>query len=284
MGRLGWEQWSLGAIMRSQAGRVLPAPYLPFPSEVPAMSQPSRRHQADSPAVSPAEAAAPPPEGRDAQGRFTANNRFGPGNPFARRTAAFRRAIAEAVTEEMIAAVIAKLTEAALAGDVAAIKLFLAYTVGKPAPAVNPDTLDIEELRQYEQELLPGQTLSAITTRPPAETLVATARITRPHMTEIFAEQLHRGFEALDEADREAAAAAAEEADEENEAAEEDGDPVEAVRREGRPQGRRPAPSGNGGNGGGRAGGKRQPKPGGDGRPAAEWDDRQEPGAAGGLS
>jgi len=244
------------------------------------MSQQPRRNEADS----PAEAAAPPPEGRDAQGRFTANNRFGPGNPFARRTAAFRRAIAEAVTEEMIAAVIAKLTEAALAGDVAAIKLFLAYTVGKPAPAVNPDTLDIEELRQYEQELLPGQTLSAITTRPPAETLVATARITRPHMTEVFAEQLHRGFEALDEADRVAADAAAEEADEaneENEAAEEDDDPVEVVRRQGGPQGRRPAPSGNGGNGGGRPTGKRQPKPGGDDRRAAEDIDRKEPGADG---
>jgi hypothetical protein len=150
--------------------------------------------------------------GRDERGRFTANNRFGPGNPFARRSAAFRRAIAVAVTEETIAAVIAKLTEAALAGDVAAIKLFLAYTVGKPLPAVNPDTLDIEELRQYEQELLPGATLGSIMTSPSPEVFLETARIMRPGLDDVYIQKVLDGIEELDAAECEAAAAVDEEA------------------------------------------------------------------------
>jgi len=83
--------------------------------------------------------------GRDARGRFTANNQGGPGNPFARRTAKLRQAMLEALMPDDLRAILAQMVEAAKQGDVAAARLVLAYGVGKPAPAVDPDTLDVQE-------------------------------------------------------------------------------------------------------------------------------------------
>jgi hypothetical protein len=89
--------------------------------------------------------------GRDNRGRFAAGNAGGPGNPFARRMAAFRKALCAAVSEQDIRDVAARLLQAAKGGDVAAAKVLLAYTVGRPPDAVNPDTLDLEEWRLFRQ-------------------------------------------------------------------------------------------------------------------------------------
>src|SRR5437899_3454412 len=86
-----------------------------------------------------------PAEGRDARGRFTKNNRGGPGNPFARRVAALRQALLDTVTEEDIRVVSARLLEQARAGDLAAVKLLFAYVIGKPGECVDPDSLDQQE-------------------------------------------------------------------------------------------------------------------------------------------
>jgi hypothetical protein len=83
--------------------------------------------------------------GRDARGRFVRGNPGGTGNPFARRVAQLRRTLCETVTDEDIEAVAKKLVEQAKAGDVAAAKLLFSYTIGQPAPAVDPDTLDLQE-------------------------------------------------------------------------------------------------------------------------------------------
>ena len=40
-----------------------------------------------------------------------------------------------------------KVRDQALAGDVAAGKVLLSYVVGKPAPAADPDWLDLDEMR-----------------------------------------------------------------------------------------------------------------------------------------
>src|SRR2546430_17166894 len=76
---------------------------------------------------------------RDSSGRFAAGNRGGPGNPFARRTAAARKAIADAVTPEQLAAIAAAMVKKALEGDGAAAKLVFRYAAGKPAQAPDPD-------------------------------------------------------------------------------------------------------------------------------------------------
>jgi hypothetical protein len=84
---------------------------------------------------------------RQPDGRFARGNKGGPGNPFARQAAQLRRALLQFQTEDDVRAVAAKLYLLAMGGDVAAIKLYLAYAVGKPADPVDPDRLDLEEVR-----------------------------------------------------------------------------------------------------------------------------------------
>jgi hypothetical protein len=93
----------------------------------------------------------PHPKDRDEHGRFVKGNSGGPGNPFARRTAALRQAFSEAISEDDLKTLAKRLLVQAQNGDVAAAKLVLAYAIGKPVDPVNPDTLDIEELQLFNQ-------------------------------------------------------------------------------------------------------------------------------------
>src|SRR5438552_12265233 len=109
------------------------------------------------------------PAARDAQGRFGPGNAGGPGNPFARRTAEYRQAFADAITAEEIGALARQLYLQALAGDLAAAKLVLAYTIGKPTPAVEPDRLDVQELQLWQQSAVPAAFVPSLVNQlPPA--------------------------------------------------------------------------------------------------------------------
>ena len=66
------------------------------PPRSPAAPAAESLHEPDPP-PEPAPAAG---EGREANGRFARNNRGGPGNPFARQTAALRKQLLESVTKE----------------------------------------------------------------------------------------------------------------------------------------------------------------------------------------
>src|SRR5208337_4774254 len=90
----------------------------------PAPSSPAE----NQPGTDPEPATAGKPQGRDERGKFAKGNFGGPGNPFARQTAAFRKAIHAAVTEADLEEVAKKLLEKAKEGDVAAMKLLLSYT------------------------------------------------------------------------------------------------------------------------------------------------------------
>jgi hypothetical protein len=74
----------------------------------------------------PSKAASGGSPGRDANGRFTKGNPGGPGNPFARRTAAARKAFCDAVSHEDLVEIACALKEKAKAGDVQAASLLLA--------------------------------------------------------------------------------------------------------------------------------------------------------------
>ena len=101
----------------------------------------------------PARAIATTPPAEDAPaidrasgGRFAKGNRGGPGNPFARQTAALRAALIQAVTEQDIKDIVTVLVRDAKRGQPAAIKLLFSYVIGKPAAAIDPDTLDMQEM------------------------------------------------------------------------------------------------------------------------------------------
>lgn len=85
------------------------------------------------------------PDKRNKNGTFAKGNKGGTGNPYARRVAAIRVKMMEAVTDEDIDAVIQKLVSDAKDGDLAATKELLNRLVGKPASSPPPDELDQHE-------------------------------------------------------------------------------------------------------------------------------------------
>src|SRR5207237_3907656 len=91
-------------------------------------------------------AAQTPAKGHEPNGRFAKGNPGGSGNPFARQVAALRQALLDAVSPDDLAAIAQALAQKAKQGDVAAAKVLLTYLVGKPAPAPDPDCLDVEEV------------------------------------------------------------------------------------------------------------------------------------------
>ncbi len=68
-----------------------------------------------------------------------AAGRNGSGHTSARRVAQLRRLLLSRISEEQIGAIFDKLVELALEGNLAAIKLVLQYTIGKPGPASDLD-------------------------------------------------------------------------------------------------------------------------------------------------
>jgi hypothetical protein len=88
---------------------------------------------------------AAPPEGRTPGGHFAAGNKFAHGNPTARKAARLRQVLLEEVTEDRLRAVVRKLLEQAEQGDLSATKILLSYALGRPAPVVDPDRLDLDE-------------------------------------------------------------------------------------------------------------------------------------------
>lgn len=71
--------------------------------------------------------------GRDARGRFVKGCAGWPGNPHARRVAALRSALLARIGPAELGEIVAAMLEAARAGDVAAAKLLLSYSLGEPA-------------------------------------------------------------------------------------------------------------------------------------------------------
>jgi hypothetical protein len=134
--------------------------------------------------------------GRDGSGRFAAGNGGGPGNPFARRTAAARRAIADAVSPEQLAAIAAVMVKKALEGDVGAAKLVFAYAAGKPTPAADPDTLDAHELATRRGNVASAEDVKALFEACPAWLLCAVAAVAAPlaqeHLRTAFAQGVRR--------------------------------------------------------------------------------------------
>ncbi len=83
--------------------------------------------------------------GRDANGRFAKGNPGGPGNPYYRRQAELKRMMLESVTDVDVMSTMRVLLGLARGGDLAAIKLFLEYTIGKPNSSVDPDKVALHE-------------------------------------------------------------------------------------------------------------------------------------------
>src|SRR5207302_1760579 len=99
-------------------------------------------------------AAQTPTDGREANGPWAKGNPGGPGNPFARQVAKLRQVIINnRLTEEDLLAITEALLAKAKQGSVGAAKLLLAYGIGKPASAPDPDRLDGQELKHFKDQV-----------------------------------------------------------------------------------------------------------------------------------
>jgi hypothetical protein len=147
--------------------------------------------------------------GREANGRFANGNPGGCGNPFARKVAGLRTAMVAAVSDEDIGAITTRLVRDARDGDKTATKLLFQYVIGKPGPAVNPDTLVLDEFRLLQQSAVPAEALTPMLRGVPVEFWLQLW----PLFAEAQAAQLARQFQELcaraDEKDRRAAERAA---------------------------------------------------------------------------
>jgi hypothetical protein len=94
--------------------------------------------------------------------------------------AAYRKAMALAVTLDDMRVIAEALRDKAKQGDVTAAKLLLAYLLGKPPAAPDPDRLDIDEFRLFEEQAVDGNRTLPLYTGLSATVACELARITLP--------------------------------------------------------------------------------------------------------
>jgi hypothetical protein len=118
-------------------------------------------------------------KGRDASGRFAEGNPGGPGNPYTRQTALLRQVVLDELNEVEIRIIVQRLKARAVGGDVQAIKLVLAYAVGKPESVVNPDEVDRLEWELRQRLAVPPAEVERLADRVPARQANAVAAATQ---------------------------------------------------------------------------------------------------------
>jgi hypothetical protein len=154
----------------------------------------------------------PAPE-RDESGRFMKGNSGGPGNPFARKAAALRAALLSIVTEQDVMEIACRLVIDAKNGDKAAAKLLFQYVIGKPQPAVNPDTLDVDEFRNIQSEAQCGEAMPQVMAQPSLPFWLEALKITIDANTSRTAREMGDMLADADDKDRRRAERAAKKAE-----------------------------------------------------------------------
>jgi hypothetical protein len=154
-----------------------------------------REGSASSPRISPT-------EGRGSDGKFAKGNAGGPGNPFARQTAALRSAILRFMTPEKIEELVEVIYEQALQGDMRAAKLILSYSVGQPRPAVDPDRLDVEEMDLFGKQARTPEEFDKILYSPTARMMCMLLQTMVPGFEKEALGKLAAGIQQMDERDK----------------------------------------------------------------------------------
>ncbi len=113
-----------------------------------------------------------------------------PGNPFARRVAALRQALVEAISPADLAAIARVMRDKALSGDVAAAKFVASYTVGKPTPAPDPDRLDAEEWKNFKETTPMAKEMPHVALAPDPKLPLRQVRICRPLLAYTYGRQI----------------------------------------------------------------------------------------------
>jgi len=119
-----------------------------------------------------------------------------PGNPYARQTAALRKAMTDAVSAQDIADIVAVLKLKASCGNMEAARLLFTHCVGTAGKTADPDTLDAHELGVRRASVASVEDMKAVFERMPAsmmcELAAAVSPQVRQHMEEAFAGGVRR--------------------------------------------------------------------------------------------
>src|SRR5207245_547441 len=99
---------------------------------------------------------------RDDFGRFAKGTKGGPGNPHARESARMLLRFRDAIPDDRMDEIFAKVLDMAVAGDMNAIKLVFTYRIGKPVAAPDPDRLDHDEWRNMTQAAVSSDELHKV--------------------------------------------------------------------------------------------------------------------------
>src|SRR5262245_40912139 len=135
------------------------------------------------------------PDYRGTDGRFITGNPGGPGNPFARRVAHIKRRLLERLTDDKLDALIDKLIDLGIEGDVAAAKVVLQYALGKPVEQPHPDRLDADEVEAFRANATTNRAQEMVQATP-ARPFLAVARELLPSQGAKVFKQLQEGIRA----------------------------------------------------------------------------------------
>jgi hypothetical protein len=91
-------------------------------------------------------------------------------------------------------------TTATIFSGVAAAKLYLAYAVGKPGPAPDPDRLDVDEGRLMREEMEALRLVMKVVDCAPLEGMLILVRCARSANSDRFAQMVRDGVAARDAA------------------------------------------------------------------------------------
>jgi len=92
----------------------------------------------------------------------SAETRFAPVNPYARKVAALRMAFLDAVSEQDIREMTHLIVFNAKAGSLEWLKFLFRYAIGTPRPAVNPDTLAAQEFKALQESSVSAEAVEKV--------------------------------------------------------------------------------------------------------------------------
>ncbi|CAN5156206.1 hypothetical protein BH10PLA2_BH10PLA2_26900 [soil metagenome] len=132
------------------------------------------------------------PIGRDAGGHFPKGNAGGPGNPHARHCANMLTLFRSCIDAQRLEALIKVLYDKAYAGDLGAIKLIVSYSIGKPTHAPQPDGIEHDEWKRFQETAVRQQAVTELLSTLPSNLVNDIVRTTWPAAATTWAENLGR--------------------------------------------------------------------------------------------
>jgi hypothetical protein len=105
-----------------------------------------------------------------------------------------RKAMLEVMTSERLQKVVNTLLDKAEGGDLGAIKLVLAYGVGRPEQVADPDRVDVEEVKLFREEACGAEEVGVPLKSMPAALTCQILRTAVPEMAESLAKKTVEGI------------------------------------------------------------------------------------------